>query len=41
MIRSILAILVVSAGIVVLGTDLAQTAYSAVQTAQTVVLPPA
>jgi hypothetical protein len=40
-IRSILALVVVCAGIVTLGADLAQTAYSAVETAQTVVLPPA
>jgi hypothetical protein len=40
-IRSILTLVVICAGIATLGADLAQTAYSAVQTAQTVVLPPA
>ena len=41
MIRSFFALVVICAGIVTLGADLAQTAYSAVQTAQTIVLPPA
>jgi hypothetical protein len=40
-IRSFFALVVICAGIVTLGADLAQTAYSAVQTAQTIVLPPA
>jgi hypothetical protein len=40
-IRSFLAAVVVLAGIVSLGADLAQTAYLAAQTAHTVVLPPA
>jgi len=40
-IRSLLATLVICAGIVTLGADLAQTAFSAVQTAQTIVLPQA
>jgi hypothetical protein len=40
-IRSILTLVVICAGIVTLGADLAQTAYTAVQAAQTVVLPPA
>jgi len=40
-IRSLLALAVISAGIVVLGADLVQTAFSAVQTAQTIVLPQA
>ncbi len=38
MIRSLLAAAVILAGIVSLGTDLAQTAYQTAQTARTVVL---